>query len=221
MDGSTFLRGNKMHENATIYLIDDDPAVVRLMTRILTDAGYRVVSFSSGEDFLAEENLSDDGCVITDLCLPGIQGTELQSHLQRVKSPLAQIVISGKADVPTAVRLMKSGAVTLLQKPFSPDELLSAVVEGLALNARQLAQSRQSQEVQKQLQSLTEDEYSVFCCLVHGMSRKSIIARLPFSPRTLDRRQQSLLQKMQVNTVAELITHRAAKSLPTIPVGGE
>lgn len=194
-----------MDQNATIYLIDDDPSIVRLVTLILTDEGYRVISFPAGEAFLAQECLSEVGCVITDLCLPGIQGSEIQSHLRRIDSHLALIVISGRADVPTAVQLMKSGAVTLLQKPFTPGDLLSAVDEGLTRNIRQLTQRRQSQEVQERLASLTDDETAVLRCLIKGMSRKVISAALKLSPRTLDRRQQSLLQKMNASTVAELI----------------
>lgn len=204
-----------MDQSATIYLIDDDPAVVRLVTRILSDQGYRVIGFPTGEAFLALERLSEVGCVITDLYLPGIQGSEIQSHLQRIDSHLTLVVISGRADVPTAVQLMKSGAITLLQKPFTPDELLSAVDEGLARNIRQLTLHRQSQETQELLASLTEEELSVLRCLIKGMSRKVMASALNLSPRTLDRRQQSLLQKMNANSVAELIAIYAAKT----PVG--
>lgn len=194
-----------MDTNATIYLIDDEPAIVRLVTGILTNAGYRVVSFLSGEAFLAEERLSEVGCVITDLFLPGIQGMGIQAHLQRIGSPLTLIVISGLADVPTAVQLIKSGAINLLQKPFTPEDLLTAVEEGVAANLRQLTQRRRSQEIQGRLATLTEEELAITHCLVRGMSRKAVIAALNLSPRTLDRRQQSLMHKMHVETLAELI----------------
>lgn len=194
-----------MDQVPTIYLIDDEPAVVRLVTRFLTDSGYRVVSFASGEEFLAQERLSDVGCVISDLYLPGIHGSEIQAHLQRINSLLTLIFISGQADVPTAVQLLKSGAINLLQKPFSLDQLLSAVNEGLTLNQRRLTQLRQSQDVQERLATLNEEEISVIRCLIKGMSRKAITSALDLSPRTLDRRQQSLLQKMGVNTVSELV----------------
>lgn len=199
-----------MDQHATIYLIDDDASVVRLVTRILADAGYRVISFSTAEAFLTQEHLSETGCVITDLYLPGIQGTEIQSHLQNINSHLTLIGISGSADVPTAVQLMRSGAITLLQKPFTPSDLLSAVEEGLSRNLRLIAQTQQSQGMQARLAALTDEELLVLRCLLKGMSRKAIFAALNLSPRTLDRRQQSLLQKMEANSVVEMVAACAA-----------
>ena len=194
-----------MDQDATIYLIDDDPAIVRLVTAILVDAGCRVISFSTAEAFLSQDQLSTIGCVITDLYLPGILGTEIQSHLQNIGSDLTLIGISGNADVPTAVQLMKSGAITLLQKPFTPSALLAAVEEGLSRNLRLIAQNQQSHLIQTRLTNLTDEEQQVLRCLVKGMSRKAMFATLNLSPRTLDRRQQTLLQKMAVNSVAELV----------------
>lgn len=194
-----------MDPSATVYLIDDDPAILRLMTRVLTHEGYRVECFPSGEAFLSREDLSNVGCVIADLFLPGIQGAAIQSHLLQINSPLALIVISGQADVAAAVQLMKSGAITLLQKPISPDELLSAVAEGLTRNSHQLAQRIHLQGLKSRLADLTEDEKEVLRCMMRGLSRKEIATTLILSPRTLDRRQQSLLKKMNVESVPELI----------------
>jgi len=192
--------------DAIVYVIDDDAFVVRFIEMILANNYYPVHCFSSGKDFLAEPDHARVGCVIADLQLPGASGTEIQSQLQHRKSCLSVIFISGFADVPTAVRLMKHGAVTVLQKPFTPEQLLEAVQEGLAESQRRFVRQSQIEDIQFRLAQLTEDEAQILHCLLKGRSQKAMSSALNLSMRTLNRRQHSLLKKMKAASVSEMIT---------------
>lgn len=202
---------------AIIYVIDNDASVVRFIESVLCAEGYQVEGFLSGDEFLSQPDCAEVGCVIADILLPGSQGTEIQDRLLLRRSHLALIAISGAMDVATAVRVMKHGAVTILQKPVTSDQLLSAVVDGLVQSRSQVAMQHRRDEFQRRLVLLTEDEAEILKCLVKGHSSKEISMVLNISQRTLDRRRKCLLEKMQLTTVTELVAFIAAAQTDAEP----
>jgi FixJ family two-component response regulator len=193
-----------MNESATIYVVDDDDAVLLSVKALLSQHGYEVRCYMSAGQFLAEAPVDSPGCVITDVQMPGISGMELQQRLLAAKSLLSVIVVTGVADVPTAVALMESGAVTLLEKPYDHNDMLSAVERGLTASRERWEQWQEEQYALERLATLTDDERHVMKCMLAGQPNKAIASRLDLSMRTVDRRRQAVLEKMGVTTVPEL-----------------
>jgi FixJ family two-component response regulator len=193
-----------MSAPAAVYVVDDDDAVLLSLKALLSQHGYQVRCYLSAGQFLAEAPVDSPGCVITDVQMPGINGMELQQQLVASKSQLSIIVVTGVADVPTAVTLMESGAVTLLEKPYDHNDLLNAVERGLAASRARWEQWKQRQSALERLSSLTDDERQVMKCMLSGQPNKAIARRLDLSMRTVDRRRQAVLEKMGVATVPEL-----------------
>ncbi|MBC8290059.1 MAG: response regulator transcription factor [Planctomycetes bacterium] len=188
----------------TVFLIDDDQAVLKSLSVLLNSAGLATKSFLSAEDFL--EDLSDGarGCVVTDLKLTGMSGLHLQEQLIRMRSPLPVIVVTGRADVGLAVKVMEYGAVTLIQKPYDHQELIDAVRKALEQNAHRHTQAEFISDVRNRLNSLTDDEQQVLQMVIDGKPNKAIATTLSISMRTVDRRRSSVFEKMDVQTAPEL-----------------
>ena len=188
----------------TVFLIDDDQAVLTSLSALLSSAGLLTQSFLTAEDFL--NHLSDDsrGCVVTDLKLTGMSGLRLQEKLLQMRSHLPVIVVTGRADVELAVKVMEYGAVTLIQKPYDHNELIQAVRKALEQNAHRHTQAEFIADVRNRLDSLTDDEQQVLQMVVDGRPNKAIATTLNISMRTVDRRRSSVFEKMNVQTAPEL-----------------
>ena len=115
----------------TVHVVDDDPAVRRSLERLLDAAGFHVVSYQSPAAFLNAASGLSAGCVLLDIRMPGVDGLEVQSRLNRLRVNLPVIVMTGHGDVPSAVRAMKAGAVDFLEKPFEDETLLNAIGGGV------------------------------------------------------------------------------------------
>lgn len=195
-----------MRSPELISVIDDDPSVLSSVCALLESHGWHPRSFKSAESFLHELVADRVGCVVTDLKMPGMGGDELLGRLVRMESSLGVIVVTGHADVPSAVKIMESGAVTLLTKPYHPTALVAAVRTCLAMSQRRFEERTRKEQVLKALMNLNEDERRILDMLVQGRTKKSIIYELSLSGRTFDRRRQSLFEKMRVESIPELAT---------------
>lgn len=193
-----------MEPRPHIYIVDDEPAVLAALAAMLEANGYASRGFTSAERFLAEVDLAGEGCLITDVQMPGLSGVELQQRLREAGSSLSVVVVSGAVDVPTAVRLMEDGALTLLQKPYAMRDLLSAVERALAASALRSHDRHESQYVLQRFALLSSDERDVLRLMLSGAPNKSIASQLVMSSRTLDRRRHAVLEKMQVESPAQL-----------------
>jgi FixJ family two-component response regulator len=192
-------------QTATIYVVDDDPAVRQSLAELVQSPGFVCKTFASAEEFLAHHHHEEGvGCVVTDYCMPGMNGTELQTALAKRNSKLPVIVVSGFADVPVAVRAMQHGAITLLQKPFNRNELLAAVETALQVAARRAGEAAAESEIAAQLARLTAEETAVMELLLAGHPNKAIARELDLGLRTVERRRQQVLEKMGVGSLPEL-----------------
>ncbi len=211
-----------MSENAQIYAIDDDEAVLKSLEFFFRQRGIPLKSFPSAASFMAEVPLSSPGCVVLDLQMPDINGLEFQRQLTVARSPLSIVVVTGIADVQTAVRVMEQGAVTLLEKPYDHEELLSAVQLGLEASRKRMLKRQDEELIRDRIRLLSEEERQVLTCMLAGDPNKQIASALHLSMRTVDRRRQAVLDKMGARTVPELAlmigsvdTHISAGVLPT------
>lgn len=193
-----------MIDSLTIYVVDDDEAVLLSVQAMLNQHGYTCRCYLSADEFLRDAPREQPGCVITDLQMPEISGVELQQRLVADRSPLAVVVVTGVADVPTTVALMERGAVTLLEKPYNHDDLVHAVERGLELSRSRWLENQNRQSVVDRLATLSDDERRVMECMLTGQPNKAVAHRLELSMRTVDRRRQAVLEKMGVRTAPEL-----------------
>ena len=111
----------------TVFLVDDDPGVLKALTTLLTESGLEVRAFSTPQEFLSQHDPSVPGCAVFDVAMPGLDGLELQASLAAGNTDRPVIFITGVGDVPTTVRAMKAGAIDFLTKPVSDEELLGAI----------------------------------------------------------------------------------------------
>jgi len=193
-----------MNESKTVYVVDDDEGVLLSVKALLAQHGYQVHCYLSAGQFLDEAPTDRPGCVVTDVAMPEISGSELQQRLLAADSVLAVVIVTGVADVPMAVALMEGGAVTLLEKPYNHVALLDAVERGLAVSRERWERRRGDEAALERLAMLTDEERQVMEWMLAGQPNKAIARRLDLSMRTVDRRRQAVLGKMEVKSVPEL-----------------
>ena len=188
----------------SVCVIDDDRSVLDAVSRVLQSVGYGVRTFMSGEQFLAEHDRDEPGCVLLDLWMPGMTGLEVQQALVRARNLASVIFITAHGDVPSSVRAMKSGAVDFLTKPFDSSELIAAVESALT-RSRALRTARAELEgITALYEHLTPREREVLGELLQGKRNKQIAADLGAAEKTIKVHRARVLQKMGVRSIAEL-----------------
>jgi FixJ family two-component response regulator len=188
-----------------VFLIDDDPSVLRSLTRLLQTAGYKTKAFSSSEAFLDEHDPSVPGCAVLDLTMPGLDGLELQQKLANKATRRPIVFLTGHGSVPVSVRAMKAGAVDFLLKPVKQVDLLEAVGRAAALDkvARRADEERRS--IYALLEKLTPREREVLTHVIAGRLNKQIAADLGTVEKTIKVHRSRMMAKMGVRTVAALV----------------
>ncbi len=189
-----------------LFVVDDDLTVLESVKAVLNRFGYEPQCYSSGDQFLSQAALESAGCVITDLQMPGIDGVRLQQHLNEIHSPLSVIVLSGTADVPTVVNVMRKGAYTLLEKPHSSKELVASVQSALDASTQYYEKQQLIKRVKGLIATLTDEERTVMKQMLAGVPNKNMATVMDIGMRTVDRRRQAVFTKMEVSTIAELAT---------------
>ena len=193
-------------QDQVIFLVDDDPSVRKSLSRLISSAGYPVEAFSSAREFLNRNSSEEEpGCLLLDLRMPDINGIELQEELLLTGNSIPIIFISAHANVPMSVRAMKGGAVDFLTKPFSGDQLVSAIKTAIEKNSRKRNEDSQLHEIKERLGSLTPREYDVFRLVVHGLLNKQIGAQLGISEKTVKVHRSRVMDKMRASSLAELV----------------
>jgi FixJ family two-component response regulator len=203
-----------------VFVVDDDPAVGRAVAGAAQLLGLPVRLFTSAADFLAGCAPAAAGCLVLDICMPGMTGLELQRKLADSGITLPIIMVSGHADVPIAVEVMTRGAVTLLEKPFRLDALVAAVRRALEQDAAARAARARRAEAQAQLSRLTDREREVLERVIAGRTNRQIADELYLSVRAVEDRRGRLMKKLGVRTVAELVRLVPTGAAPVEPDPG-
>ena len=188
-----------------VYLVDDEPAVRRSLTRLLRAAGFAVTSFGRAEDFLAAAAEGGPGCVVADLCMPGLNGLDLQDRLVQQGLDLPIVFVSGRADVVSSVRAMKGGAVDFLEKPISDLDLFEAIRRALAEGERLRSERFEREGLENRLSRLTPRERDVFSLITTGMLNKEVGVALDASEKTIKVHRARVMEKMEATSLAELV----------------
>ena len=188
-----------------IYLVDDNPGVLKALTRMLNTQGYEVRAFSSSTEFLAEHDPSLPGCAIFDLSMPGLDGIELQAALKVGGFERPVIFISGVGDIPVTVQAMKAGAVDFLTKPVKSRQLLAAVAVAAEKEAQALELRGELASINNRISRLTPREREVLTHVIAGRLNKQIAADLGTAEKTIKLHRGRMMRKMGVRTVADLV----------------
>lgn len=190
---------------ATVFVVNDNPAVRDSLIWLLETVGLPVESFASAQAFLEHYQPERPGCLLLDIRMPGMSGLELQQQLAARQASLPILFITGHGDVPTAVRALQGGAVDFILKPFNNQALLDRVQRALADDARRRERMAYRAEIAARLDSLTPRELEVMRRVVDGKANKVIGLELGISEKTVEVHRSNAMQKMQARTLADLI----------------
>lgn len=201
-----------MSDDATIHVIDDDPAVRDSLTLLLSTEGFRVRTHDSARHFLGFFEPYEAGCVVTDARMPEMTGIELMETMKARHMSLPVVVITAYADVSLAVQAMKQGAFDFLEKPFDNDALLACVRMALAYEREEQFRVAETQTIQARLSTLTAREGEVLARLLHGLPNKIIGRELGISVRTVEVHRANVMLKMNAGSLSELVRMSLAAS---------
>jgi FixJ family two-component response regulator len=190
---------------ATVYVVDDDPDVLKALERLLESIGLNVATFSSPQQFLERFDPTGPGCLVLDLALPGLNGIEVQRVLEQRASFLPIIFLTGRGDIATSVEAMKHGAADFLTKPVDDSVLIATIHEALAKDQGVRQARLERERVIQCLAMLTGRERQVLDRIVAGRLNKQIAAELGTVEKTIKFHRANLMRKMGVRVVADLV----------------
>ena len=190
-----------------IHIVDDDASFRTAIERRLKKAGYAVATYPSAQHLLdCLPNESELACILLDVRIPGLSGPELQERLSELGSTVPIVFLTGYAEVQTTVRAIKAGAEDVLTKPVSSQELLGAIERALARHQVTRSQRNKLDGVRAHIAKLTPREREVFELVIRGKTNKQIANVLGATERTIKAHRHQVMEKMQVQSLAELVS---------------
>ncbi|MGA8393584.1 MAG: response regulator [Burkholderiaceae bacterium] len=199
-----------------VYLVDDDPDLLKAIGRLIESAGLKVATFASARLFLDGYNPDTPGCLVLDLAMPGFNGLELQQALEQQASPLPIIFLTGRGDIASTVQAMKHGAADFLTKPVEATVLIGAVQEALVSSRARRQSDMERARIAHCLASLSMRERQVLERIVAGKLNKQIAAELGTVEKTIKFHRGNLMRKMGARVAADLVklAERGGVSVP-------
>jgi FixJ family two-component response regulator len=195
-----------MTDKFTVYLVDDDPGVLKALSRLLRARDYDVKPYASPQLFLEEHDVAMPGCAVLDVSMPGLDGLELQRALTASAGSHRPVVfITGKGDIPTSVRAMKAGAIDFLTKPVKDKDLFEAISRAEATDAQSRRLHAELELIQAKIETLTPREREVLLHVVAGRLNKQIAGDLGTVEKTIKVHRSRMMEKLGIRTVADLV----------------
>jgi FixJ family two-component response regulator len=192
-------------DHPVVYVVDDDPSVRTALERLFTSVRLAVETFNSAREFLEHEQADVPGCLVLDVRLPGLSGLDLQTELAKSDADLPIVFITGHGDIPMSVRAIKAGAVDFLPKPFKNQDLLDAVGKAVDQHRQLRIDRAEHRKILGRIELLTDREREVLIHVVAGRMNKQIATRLGVTVATVKVHRGRAMQKMQVDSLAELV----------------
>jgi FixJ family two-component response regulator len=194
------------HTTPVVFVVDDDVSVRESLEPLIRCEGWQTEVFASARQFLARPRPVAPSCLVLDVTLPDLNGLELQRLIgvERLEMPI--IFITGHGNVPMSVRAMKAGALEFLTKPLDTEALLSAIRLAIGRSQAALAQEAQMRVLRDRYTSLSNREREVIALVVRGHLNKVIGSKLGISEITVKAHRGSVMRKMNVKSLAELVT---------------
>jgi RNA polymerase sigma factor (sigma-70 family) len=189
----------------TVFIVDDDPSVLKALSRLLRSAGLNATTFASAEEFIDHHDRNTPGCLVLDVAMPRINGLEVQQTLAASGSELPVIFLTGNGDIPMSVRAIKQGAVDFLTKPVHDSDLIEVIHDAIEKD-RIARQARvKLSELQQRLALLTPREREVLFHVVSGKKNRQIAADLGTVEKTIKVHRAHLMKKLKVGSLADLV----------------
>jgi FixJ family two-component response regulator len=189
----------------TVFIVDDDPAIREGVTNLLESVGIAARTFSSAEEFKQHWSREDAGCLLLDARLPGIGGVEFQDQVRAAGMGLPIVFMTAHGDISMVRKVMKAGAVEFLVKPFQKGELLQSVNEAFALDRKQREQEGSQRLIRTRIASLSPREREVMGMVTAGLLNKQIAIALNLSEVMVKTHRRNMMDKMQAQSLAELV----------------
>jgi two-component system response regulator FixJ len=203
-----------MQDSPTVFVVDDDAQARKSVCALVRSMGINASAYGSAEEFLEKYVHGTSGCLVTDVRMLGMSGLELQEELTRREIALPVIVLTAYARTSLTVRAMQAGAVTLLEKPYEDDDLWEAVREALANEASTRHKHERRQGLRTRISCLTSAQRVVLDMIVEGKPNKMIAEVLDISLRTVENRRREVFERMEADSVAELVRMVIDADLP-------
>jgi two-component system, LuxR family, response regulator FixJ len=191
---------------SAVAVIDDDEPVRDSLSLMLSNHGFGVCSFASGEQFIAA--LQGGGlpvCIVCDIRMPGLSGLELQKMLSKKWPMLPLVLITGHGDVEMAVAALKAGAHDFIEKPFAPDRLIESISSAVGKTAQRRLQDQEVTRLASRVGELSDRQRQVMDLAVKGLSNKEIALTLKISPRTVETYRAWVMEKTGARNIADLV----------------
>jgi FixJ family two-component response regulator len=189
----------------TVFVVDDDPSVRRATERLVRSMGFSVQTFASAKEFREHGRAEGPACLVLDVYLPDLSGLELQRELTHSGVKIPIIFITGRGSIPMSVRAMKEGAVEFLTKPTRSHDLLVAIRAAIERDRMSQRERRETDTLRERYARLTAREREVMALVIGGRLSKQIADELVTSERTIKFHRSHIMQKMQADSVAELV----------------
>lgn len=194
-----------MIEKATIYMIDDDPAICASLESLFASIGLTTKSYAAGEAFLESYNIHKKGCILLDVRMPGMSGLQVQREINTINYAMPVIIMTGHADVQMAVDAMKMGALNFIEKPFNEQSMIDLVQEGLARDQKNHEKRLEYSAFSARIANLTDREHQVLSLVVKDFSNRNIADELNVSIKTVEYHRSHMMEKMHVKKIAHLL----------------
>ena len=203
-----------------VYVIDDDESIRELLTWLMKRNAIRVEAFPNAKSFLKAYRPGAHGCLILDLYMPGMSGLDLQRYLKEAGIEMPVIFLSGRADVPKAVLAVKSGAIDFIEKPFDYRQIVELARECLRRDAASRAGREAAKSRAERLATLTQREREVLDRVIAGKVNRVIAEEMQISIKTVEAHRARLMEKLAVDSVAELVQATLGALSPDRTGGG-
>jgi RNA polymerase sigma factor (sigma-70 family) len=192
-------------KEGTVFVVDDDSSTRELLSWLMKRNGLHSQVYPDAHSFLKAYKPGTPGCLVVDLNMPGMSGLDLQQYLKENGVALPVIFLSGRADVPKAVRAVREGAIDFLEKPFDYKRVVALIEDCLKRDAENHAAQERRRANSARLAHLTQREREVLDLVVAGRMNREIAERLDISIKTVEAHRARIMEKLEVNSVAELV----------------
>ena len=189
----------------TVFIVDDDAAVLDSVAELVTSVGLRAATFRSASEFRAGFDPALPGCLVLDVRMAHTSGPALQEELNAIGARIPIVFISGHGDIAVAIKTIKAGAIDFVQKPYHDQQLLDSINEALRRDAENRRVADGNEGFAERLTTLTERERDVLERVARGLPSKAIARELGVSYRTVELHRCHIMEKLQVRSAAELI----------------
>jgi len=194
-----------MKLDSTVFVVDDDPDVRESLTRLMEEVEQPIQAFANAEEFLEAYDPANAGCLVLDVRMPGMSGTELQKRLLADGITIPIIIITGHGDVPMVIDTMQRGAIGFIEKPVRPQALIDHIQQALARDSEYRRSKAERESIAARVALLTPREREVVDLAVSGMTNKAIASQFGVSPQAIDSHRAKAMAKMGANNIAELV----------------